>query len=193
VRASRGRNADIFCPCGAVMNNPVSFTRIAAIVAMLILPGCGDLTRSEVERILNGEGRGHACVTELGFLDDGFEKAKAGNTISFIPSESGFLGSTFKVADLPDGDRWQVIFLGFEKNPNITRKTKNKLCLPGKVEVLTLADAPFAPPGGSYKIVEYVEVVALPSELERVRPYVYTRYRKQTVFQKTDRGWRVAR
>lgn len=163
------------------------------IVIAATLAGCGDLSRSDVERILNGEARGTACVAELQFVDGGFEKAKASGALAFLQAESGLLGHVFKVADLPGGDRWQVVFLGFEKNPNVTRKLGKNRCLPGKVEVGAIADAPFAPNAKSYKLVEFVEVVSLPPELERIKPHVYTRYSKSTVFQKTDAGWRVAR
>jgi hypothetical protein len=160
-----------------------------ALGAMFLLTSCGDLTRSEVERILNGEGRGSACVTGLDFNDGGFERAKASGAFSVL--QGGLLGATLKVADTPDGDQWQVGCL-MGMCANISRKTNANRCLPGKVEVLTIADAPFAPNNASYKIVEFVEVVTVPSELARIAPYVYTRYKKSTMFQKTDRGWRVA-
>jgi hypothetical protein len=57
---------------------------------------------------------------------------------------------------------------------------------------LSIADAPFAPNNNSYKVVEFMEIVAVPSELARVAAHVQTRYKKSVVFQKTDRGWRVA-
>ncbi len=49
----------------------------AAIAAVLTLAGCGDLTRSEVARILDGPDHGYACETGLKFNDGGFERAKA--------------------------------------------------------------------------------------------------------------------
>ena len=75
----------------------------------------------------------------------------------------------------------------------MSRKNQENVCLPGKVEIVAIADATFAPSSGSYKAVEFVEVVTVPPELERIRSYVYTRYNKSVIFQKTDAGWRVAK
>lgn len=165
--------------------------RFAAIAATLAVAAC-DLSRSDAEQILEGVARGRACVANLQFVDGGFDAAKNSGAIAIIRNESGLLGSVYLVADLPGGDRWQVVFLGFEKNPNVSRKSQQNLCLPGKAEVTSIADAPFAPGSGSYKLVDFVEVVAIPLELERIKPYVYARYSKREVFQKTDAGWRVA-
>lgn len=166
-----------------------NLTLIGALGATIALAGCGDLTRSEAERILNNEGRGSACVTSLNFNEGGFERAKANGAFSVL--QGGLLGATLKVADSPDGDQWQIgCMMGL--CAGVSRKNRGNLCLPGKVEILTIADAPFAPNNASYKIVEFVEVVAVPPELARIAPYVYTRYTKSTTFQKTDRGWRVA-
>jgi hypothetical protein len=163
--------------------------RIGVLSAITALSGCNDLSRSEVERILNNEARGTACVSSLDFTDGGFERAKASG-VSFS-AQGGLLSSALKVADTPDGDQWQVgCMLGL--CGGVGRKNKPNLCLPGQIEVLTIADAPFAPNNGSYKTVDYVEVVKLPAEITHLAPYVYTRYKKSAVFQKTDRGWRVA-
>src|SRR5207302_11024113 len=118
---------------------PQHFILLGAAVA---LASCGDLTRSEVERILNGEGRGSACVTGVDFNDGSFERAKAGALFSVV--QGGLLGATLKVADSSDGDQWQVSCL-MGMCANISRKNNTNRCLPGKVELLTIADAPFAP------------------------------------------------
>jgi hypothetical protein len=166
----------------------------AVTTAALALASCfGDLSRSAAEGILNGESRGAACVSGLDFIDGGFEKAKSSQAISIIRNESGLLGNVFLVASLPGGDRWHVVHFGFEKNPKVSRKVQSDQCLPGRAEVTTIADAPFAPVAGSYKVVEFVEIVTIPAELERLKPYVFMRYNKSQIFQKTDRGWRVAR
>jgi hypothetical protein len=171
-----------------------SVARVGVVVAMLTVAGCGDdLTRSEAQRILDGEGRGHACVSRLSFIDGGLEKAVDSGAISLIEgSESMRWGRTYKVSDLPDGDRWQVAIL-FGRDVRVARQKQANLCIPGNVEIQTIADAPFSPSGGTYKLVEFTEVVNLPSELRPIRDFVFTRYNKQVVFQKTDRGWRVAR
>jgi hypothetical protein len=108
-----------------------------------------------------------------------------------VISLAGFVGSTLKIADSPDGDQWQVACpMGFCGGVGL--KENGSRCLPGHVEVVAVADAPFGTGGGSYKIVDYVWVVSVPPELKHIEPYIYTRYRKSATFQKTDRGWRVA-
>lgn len=165
----------------------------ALVAAALALVSCNDdLTRSEAKRILDGPSRGNACQSEVKFLDDGFQRAKAAGILMLLRNESGLLGTMYKIADLPDGDRWQAAFLGFEKNPLVTRKLNRNRCLPGQVEITALAPVPFGPQSNSYKEVDFVEVVSLPPELSRLTPYVYLRYSKRTVFQKADNGWRVA-
>jgi hypothetical protein len=172
------------------MQRPYGSVGLLALAAIL-LSGC-DLSRSDVERILNDQSRGDSCQSNLKFVDGGFANAKSNGKVVLIQNESGFLGQVFKVADLPAGDRYQVIFLGFETNPLVTRKIQSTVCLPGHVEVTAIADAPFAPIAGSYKLVDFVEVVTLPAELQAIQPYVFLRYSKQAVFQKTDASWRVA-
>jgi hypothetical protein len=163
------------------------------LAAAAVLGGCNDdLTRSEAKRILDGPSRGSACQSGLQFLDGAFSRAKAAGILTFMPNESGLLGAMYKLADLPGGDRWQTAFLGFEKNPMVTRRLNRNLCLPGQVEITALAPVPFGPASDSYKEVDFVEVVSLPPELSRLAPYVYLRYTKKAVFQKTDNGWRVA-
>jgi hypothetical protein len=163
--------------------------RIAAIAVTLTLTGCSDLTRSEAERILDGEARGSACQSRLDFNEGGFAKAKTIGAFSVIGND--LFGTTLKVADAPNGDQWICLDLA-GRCGSVSRKKQN-LCLTGKVEILAIADAPFAPNSGSYKVVEFVEVVTIPQELERIGPYLNTRYKKHVVFQKTDAGWRVTR
>ena len=158
------------------------------LAAAILLSACGDLGRSDVEQILNGEGRGYACQTTLNFADGGFEKARAAG--AFSNAQGGLIGASLKVADSSDGDQWQVSCL-IGMCGGIGRKTHGNRCLPGHVEVLAIADAPFAQGSGSYKSVDYVEIVDLPPELSRVAAFVYTRYKKSAIFQKTDNGWRV--
>jgi hypothetical protein len=165
-------------------------TAYAAIfVQALLLAGCNDLTRSEAARILDNEGRGHACVSTLDFNEGGFERAKAAGVFSRF--QGGLIGSGITIADTADGDQWHIACL-MGMCGGIARKNRSNLCIPGRVEVLTLADPPFVQNNGSYKTVEFTEIVDLPPELKRMEQYVYTRYKKSVMFQKTDAGWRVA-
>lgn len=153
----------------------------------------GVLTRAYAAQILNGAGRGYACQTGLTFIDGGFDRARTDGVL--VKVERGYAGfdSVYRASDLPDGDMWRVSPKENMFEAAQLSRDKNKLgCLRGSVEVGPIADAPFAPGAGSYKVVEYVEVVELPAELEKMRPYVFTRYEKKAVFQKTDEGWRVA-
>lgn len=172
-----------------------SLRRFGAVAAMLALAGCGDLTRSEAERILNSDERKHACVSRLTFIDGGFEKAKASGALSYDRSRNNIVSwdqGVYKIADLPDGDRWEVIefSMGFTpliSKPTVIRRKHPNLCFHGKAQVTAIADAPF----GLGKSVEFVATVSFPSELEPIRPYVYTGYEMTAIFQKTDLGWRV--
>jgi hypothetical protein len=157
----------------------------------MALGGCGDsghLTRAEAERILNGEGRGYVCVTRLGFTEEGFKKVKASNLID---------RTTSKVADAPDGDRWLAfdrIMGDCDPLPNfycVKRMKHPRRCLDGKADILAIADAPFAIGSGSYKVVDYVEIVTPPPELKHIEAFMDNQYAGSIVFQKTDRGWRV--
>ncbi len=175
-----------------VMRRIRTILTFAALLSSFALAGCGDLSRSEAKTVLDGVSRGSACQTQLEFMDGGFQKARAAGALNPIPRESGLLGTVFKVSDLPAGNRWEVIYRGFESNPLVIRKLHGNLCLPGEVEITALSDPPFAPARGSYRVVEFIEHVNLPPELKSIEPYVYVKYRKKIVFQKTDNGWRVA-
>ncbi len=168
--------------------------RSAAVLAALSLPfsltACGDLTRSNATAILNGSGFTHACMAQLAFTKDGFSRAQANGVVPKRPSTMGWfgIGNIYKVADLPNGNEWRVVssFGGMV----VTRKDQQTECLPGHAEVTMIATAPNAQ-NDSYKLVDFVEYVDLPPELQMLRPYVYTGYRKEVTFQKTDDGWRV--
>ncbi len=166
---------------------------IAAFFAACALAGCGDeLTRGLAEQILNGASRGHACNTDLQFIEGGLEKAKASGALTLLRNESGLLGTAYHASDVPGGGRWIVFHLGFETNPLLSRRPESKQCLPGHVEITSIADMPFAPGNNSYKVVEYIERVTIPPELARLKGLVFDGYRKSATFQKTDNGWRVA-
>jgi hypothetical protein len=155
--------------------------------ATILLAGCGDLTRSDAERILDGDGRSYACETQLQFTETGFEQAKAQGLFT-IDQGSGLLGSSLKVANSPDGDEWQVsCMMGL--CGGITLKEHANRCIPGHVEITAIADA--APGADSYKEVDYIEVISLPPELKSVEQFVFTRYNKKSILQKTDTGWRA--
>jgi hypothetical protein len=158
------------------------------VAAALLLTGCGNISRSDAEKILNGTGRGFACAPRLKFLPDGFDQArKAG----LIPERQGLaaLQMTQKVADAPDGDFWQIE-MEFMMGVFLGRGKDGRMCIPGTATVTSIADVPFAPSSGSYKLVDFTEVITLPPELEKFRQYVYLQYAKRVVMQKTDGGWR---
>lgn len=198
VRGEIFGDCDEYAILKRLRGNIPMFNRIscaAPFVLVFLVAGCfGTDVRSEANRLLNGEARGQACVVEFKFTDGSFQKAVNERKVVRIPSESGLLGNTYGVADIPGSrDQWIVFHLGYETNPLITRRSRSKDCLPGKVEIQTVADFPLAPNNDSYKLVEFLEVVTIPPELQHLKPYIFDRYRKEAVFQKTDRGWRVAR
>ncbi|MCB1521096.1 MAG: hypothetical protein KDJ37_11055 [Hyphomicrobiaceae bacterium] len=165
----------------------------------LVLLGCGEkvrflsgeLSRQEAKRILDNEGRGNACQATLKFVKGGLDKAKANGSVSEVRNPGGWV-EKITVATMPGGGHWKVqTFVNTE--PIVVRDKNEKMCLPGAVEITAIADAPFAPSSGSYKFVEFTEIVRLPPELQKLGSFVYTQYRKSTTFQKTDVGWRVAR
>lgn len=168
----------------------LAWVRIAPLLAAaLSLSGCGDLTRSDAERILNTEARGSACQASLDFVQGGIEKAK---TNGVIPENGRGLGSAIKLAATSDGDQWKISCFAFV-GCNVSRISKPNVCLPGKVAIRALADAPAMLCGGNCKQVDFIEIVTLPPELQSLAPYVNTRYEKKLVLQKADSGWRVAR
>jgi hypothetical protein len=176
-----------------VGGNEMSFVRylVFALGALISLSACGDLTRTEAARVLNGEARGSACETQLEFAPGGFASAKERGAFTVVPA-TVTMAVTLKVADTSDGDRWQLVcLLNNCTGAKVHRMKNQNRCLPGQVEVRAIAEMPMG--GGNFKQVDYDEVVTVPPELASIAPYVRTRFQKSIVFQKTDRGWRVAR
>lgn len=61
---------------------------------------------------------------------------------------------------MPNGDMWRVSPMeNMFENRTLARDKSRDLCLSGKAKVGAIAEPPFAPASGSYKLVEFVEVV----------------------------------
>lgn len=174
-----------------------SFMRGAVVSAALIMPlalaacGNGDLTRSGAEQILNGAAFSSVCVAQPQFIDGAFPKAQAAGVVPARPSTVGWFGmmNVYKIADLPNGDAWQATTV--MGGVVVVRKSQPNQCFPGHATVTAIADSPTSQ-NGSYKLVDFVEYIDLPPELQKLQGYIYTGYKKELTFQKTDDGWRVA-
>lgn len=166
----------------------------AALVVPLALAACGnrDLTRSRAAEILDGPAFSTVCVAQPSFVDGGFQRAQASGAVAAKPSAVGWfgLGNVYKVADLPNGDEWRAVS-DLSGGMAVLRKSQPLQCFSGHAEITAIADSPISQ-NGSYKLVDFQEVIDLPPELEKLRPYLYLRYQKEANFQKTDDGWRIA-